>query len=258
MRLPAMVGTIERRLLVNYRVDPDVVARVVPAPFRPQLVEGVGIAGICLIRLGDLRPSGAPRAWGWTTENAAHRVAVEWDEPDGVRQGVYIPRRDSSSRLTALVGGRLFPGEHHLARFNVDESANRWAVSFSSEDGTAAVSATAHLAQGWPAGSVFPSIAEASAFFEQAPIGYSATRRGAHYDGVELRCGRWKVLPLEIDGVRSTLFDDRSRFPEGSVTFDSALVMLDAPAEWASLPRRMVRSSAGNFNRQPTSIGLRP
>jgi hypothetical protein len=253
-----MVGTIERRLLVNYRVDPDVLARVVPVPFRPQLVGGVGIAGICLIRLGELRPVGAPRTWGWTTENAAHRVAVEWDEPDGVRQGVYIPRRDSSSRLTSLAGGRLFPGEHHLARFNAEEGANRWAVSFSSADGTAAVSARAHLAHGWPAGSVFPSIAEASAFFEQAPIGYSATRRGAHYDGVELRCGRWEVLPLEVDEVRSTLFDDRSRFPEGSVAFDSALVMLNVPAEWAPLPPWMARSSAGRYDREPSPAAVRP
>lgn len=109
MPRPVMVGTIERRLLVNYRVDPDLLARVVPAPFRPQLVGGVGVAGICLIRLGHLRPVGVPSGLGLTTENAAHRVGVEWDEPDGIRHGVYIPRRDSSSRLTALVGGRLFP-----------------------------------------------------------------------------------------------------------------------------------------------------
>ena len=121
MRAPVMVGTIERRLLVNYRVDPEVLAAHLPAPFRPQVVHGVGIAGICLIRLGHLRPQGLPAAMGTTTENAAHRIAVECDGDAGREHGVYIPRRDSSSRLTALVGGRLFPGEHHRGRFSVHE-----------------------------------------------------------------------------------------------------------------------------------------
>jgi hypothetical protein len=77
-----MEGTIERRILVNYRVDPEISARLLPAPFRPQVVGGVSVAGICLIRLGHMRPLGLPAAVGVTTENAAHRVAVEWDGPD--------------------------------------------------------------------------------------------------------------------------------------------------------------------------------
>lgn len=93
-----MVGTIDRRLLINYRVDPDVLARLLPEPFEPQMVRGAGLAGICLIRLSDLRPTGAPAALGVTTENAAHRIAVEWDDGEGRRHGVYIPRRDTSSR----------------------------------------------------------------------------------------------------------------------------------------------------------------
>jgi hypothetical protein len=47
--------TIARRLLVNYRVDPDVVAAQLPAPFRPQTVSGWGVGGVCFIALRDLR-----------------------------------------------------------------------------------------------------------------------------------------------------------------------------------------------------------
>ena len=39
-------------------------------------------------------------------ENAAHRIAVEWDDGGTIRTGVYIPRRDSSSYLNVLAGGR--------------------------------------------------------------------------------------------------------------------------------------------------------
>jgi hypothetical protein len=89
-----MTGEIERRLLVNYRVDPAALRHVLPDRFRPQLVGGAGVAGICLIRLGGLRPRWTPAPLsrlGLTTENAAHRIAVEWDGPAGVESDVYIP-----------------------------------------------------------------------------------------------------------------------------------------------------------------------
>ena len=139
-------GEIERRLLVNYRVDPEVLAKLLPAPFRVQLVNGVGVAGICLIRLGGMRPSGLPGWVGRGSENAAHRIAVEWDDAEGTRAGVYIPRRDSDSRINVLVGGRLYPGEHHRARFNVQETDTEVRVAYAAHDGSARVDVRARLA----------------------------------------------------------------------------------------------------------------
>ncbi|HYC77413.1 MAG TPA: DUF2071 domain-containing protein, partial [Planctomycetota bacterium] len=126
MRLPVLRGVIDRRILVNYRVDPDVLRRLLPAPFRPQIVRGFGVAGICLIRLRAVRPRFWPGPWGLRSENAAHRVAVEWDDDGAVRSGVYVPRRDSSSRWNAWLGGRLFPGVQHRASFDVKEEAGRF------------------------------------------------------------------------------------------------------------------------------------
>ncbi len=117
MRLPAIKGLIDRRILVNYRVDAAVAARVLPAPFRPKLAHGYAMAGICLIRLKQMRPAFLPCNAGIGSENAAHRFAVEWDRDGRMHEGVFIPRRDTSSRLNALAGGRLFPGEHHHAHF---------------------------------------------------------------------------------------------------------------------------------------------
>lgn len=55
---PRVGALLDRRILVNYRVDPDVAAAVLPAPFRPVIVGGHAIAGICLIRLGRISPAG--------------------------------------------------------------------------------------------------------------------------------------------------------------------------------------------------------
>src|SRR6201997_2099537 len=104
MRIPTMRGVIDRRILVNYRVDAAVLAKLLPAPFRPKLVGGFGVAGICLIRLKHIRPRFLPAWLGLSSENAAHRIAVEWEQGGQTREGVFIPRRDTSSRLNALAG----------------------------------------------------------------------------------------------------------------------------------------------------------
>jgi hypothetical protein len=219
-----MSSVIERRLLVNYRVDPEVAARLLPAPLRPQLVNGWAVAGICLIRLGRLRPSWMPGWAGMRTENAAHRVAVEWDGMSGRQSGVYIPRRDSDSVATVLAGGRLFPGAHHRASFDVRETTRELHVAFTSTDGTAHVCVDIRVAQRLPGSVLFASLREASDFFRHGSTGFSATRDSGRLDGLELRADRWVVEPAEAHAVRSSFFEDVRLFPPGSATLDCALL----------------------------------
>lgn len=232
MRIPIMRGVIERRILANYRIDAGVARRVLPAPFRPKLVDGYAIAGICLIRLAEIRPRGLPSVVGIRSENCAHRFAVEWDTPDGPREGVYIPRRDTSSRINALVGGRLFPGVHSHATFDVHETSASLSVALESDDGATRIAVGGEVTKELPEGSVFGTLERASRFFEGGSLGYSVTRESGVYDGLELRTQSWRVEPLAVRRVQSSFFDDASRFPEGSAAFDCALVMRNVPHEW--------------------------
>src|SRR6266508_3393522 len=86
-QLPVIRGVIDRRILVNFRCDASVLASLVPPPFRLKLVRGFGMAGICLIRLQRVGPRWLPGAFGLASENAAHRIAVEWDEAGDRREG---------------------------------------------------------------------------------------------------------------------------------------------------------------------------
>ena len=230
MARPDMVGVIERRILLNYRLDPEFAAHVLPAGFRPQLVGEAAVGGVCLIRLGQLRPAGLPAAVGITTENAAHRLAAERTEPGRTSRCVYIPRRDTSSRLTVAFGGRLFPGFHYGARFRVTEEGGSFAVSFQGSDGTGA-GVTARLATDLPAGSMFDSLQQASTFFRDAPVGYSPGR-GDQQQAIELCCASWRVEPLEVLDAHSNFFEDTRIFPKGTASVDSAFLMRDLPARW--------------------------
>lgn len=232
MYIPILEGIIDRRLLVNYRVNPDYLQRLLPDPFRPKRIHGMGIAGICLIRLKQLRPRALPALLGFSSENAAHRIAVEWEEQGQHREGVYIPRRDTSSQFNILIGGRLFPGVHHHASFQVREEKEFFSVQLVSDDGETRVTVEAHLASQLPEHSIFTSLEEASAFFEQGSSGYSVTNQAGKLDSLELRCRNWKVEPLQVTKAQSSFFDDPKRFPSGSAELDGALLMRAISHEW--------------------------
>ncbi|MET9463968.1 DUF2071 domain-containing protein [Streptomyces sp. NPDC006544] len=236
MRQPRLSSVIERRLLVNYRVDPDAAARLLPGPLRPQLVQGHAVAGICLLRLGNVRPAWAPEPLGLRSENAAHRIAVEWDGPDGLETGVYIPRRDTASRLNAWAGGRVFPGEHGRADFDVRETPRQVRVAMASRDGDTHVDVTVELSDELRASKLFADLAEASRFFQAGTRGLSPTRSGRHMDGMELETDAWHVEAGEVRSVASSFFDDPDRFPPGTATLDCALIMRHVPASWRPLP----------------------
>jgi hypothetical protein len=236
MRQPRLSSVVERRLLVNYRVAPDAAARLLPGPPRPQLVHGCAVAGICLLRLGSVRPAWAPGVLGLRSENAAHRIAVEWDGPDGVETGVCVPRRDTASRINAWAGGRVFPGEHGRADFGVHERSGRIRVALAARDGRTRVDVTVEPAGELRGGTFFAGPAEASRFFRGGAKGFSATRSGRYLDGMELHTDAWHVEAGRVRAAASSFFDDPDRFPPGSATLDCALVMRNVPADWRPLP----------------------
>jgi uncharacterized protein YqjF (DUF2071 family) len=232
-----MHGLIDRRILVNFRVQPEVAQKQLPPYFRPKLVKGWAMAGICLIRLKGIRPHGCPLPCGLTSENAAHRIAVEWEENSMVREGVFIPRRDTSSALEAFAGGRFFPGIHYISDFEVEEQNNEFHLDMRSRDDAVFAEVHARRASRIPATSIFASLDEASEFFARGSVGYSATRHPNCCDGLELFTSRWEVEPLDVQSVRSSFFEDVERFPKGTVHFDCALLMRNIEHEWRVLPR---------------------
>jgi hypothetical protein len=180
-----------------------------------------------------MRPRLAPAPIGLSSENAAHRIAVEWETEDGeMKEGLFIPRRDTGSMLNGLTGGRLFPGEHHRARFRVEEDSSGIDLNLQSQDGAVSVRVCGRFGCEFPDGSCFSSLADASDFFEGGAIGYSVTSKGRQLDGLKLVTDEWRVEPIQLDHVESSHFSDPARFPPGSAEFDCALIMRSVAHEW--------------------------
>jgi hypothetical protein len=265
MQIPVIRGLIDRRILVNFRVDADVLARLVPAPFRPKLISGAGMARVCMIRLKDIRPRFTPSFLGISSENAAHRIALEWDQNGVTKEGVFIPRRDTSSRLNTLVGGRLFPGVHHRAAFHVQEHDDHYRIKLNSDDRHTHLLVEGHVAHELPSNSIFRSLKEASDFFERGSLGYSVTAKLGQFDGLELRTFDWQVEPLAVDEVESSFFQNPALFPPGSVQFDSALLMRGIEHEWhgrgrlcAGCKQRQMATTSDTARPCPSPAGSGP
>ena len=169
---------------------------------------------------------------GISSENGAHRIAVEWQKGDKKYEGVFVPRRDTSSFLNTVAGGRIFPGKHYHAKFDVKEGSGRYQISFRSSDGTT-ISIDATSCKELPSTSVFENLKDASDFFEGGSIGYSPN--GNKFEGLELRTSSWLVEPMQITSVQSSFFEDVNVFPTGSATFDNALLMTQIVHEWHSV-----------------------
>ena len=238
MRIPAISGIIRRRILVNYRVEPDIVKEIIPSQFRPKLHSGHAIAGICLIRLEEIRLKGFPSFLGISSDNCAHRIAVEWEDEAGTtKEGVFIPRRDTDSLMNSLAGGRIFPGVHQHSKFAVSDQNGKISIRVEATDfKNPLVDVLFEESEQFPSCSVFGSLRESSRFFQGGCVGYSSRRNSCSLDGLLLKVPEWKVSALDSIHIRSAYYDNHSIFPPGTITFDHALLMRDILHEWHSEP----------------------
>jgi hypothetical protein len=126
----------------------------------------------------------------------------------------------------------LFQG----SRFDVKETPERVSIHIVRNDNKEQIGFSGRITDKIMATSIFPSIDEAANFFSLGATGYSATNTKDSYHGMELRCLKWTIEPMDIEYARSYLYDDKQIFPEGSVKLDSALIMKNIPHEWHSRP----------------------
>ena len=232
--MPVLDGLIDRRILINYRVRPDVVKTLLPPHLEPLVVNGYASAGICLLRLKDIGIKHLPKLLRITSENAAHRFLVTYTENGNQVQGVYIPRRDTDSSMNVLLAGKLLSWPHYPATFRSSEGNGRYNVSMESSDQYSSLSIEAELSGEFPTDSMFDSLDHASSVFQSCPIGVSPSTQPEGYKSIRLETKSWKVKPLVVRKLQSSgTFEDRLAFPEQTKT------ILITPSLWEGIARRV-------------------
>ena len=103
--------------------------------------------------------------------------------------------------MNALAGGRIFPGKHYFAKFNVKEKDDNYHIDFISSDNTS-ICIDAKEANNFNPNSLFETLENASNFFENGSLGYSPN--GDKYEGLRLHIYKWQIKPLEVFNIRSS------------------------------------------------------
>ncbi|MDB4055767.1 DUF2071 domain-containing protein [Akkermansiaceae bacterium] len=225
-----VTGIIDHRILLNFRIDPEVMKKNLPEEFTPKVVGGYAIGGICQVSLSEMRAKGMPSIVGTGSHNAAHRIAV--DSSQG--EGVYVTRRDTNSWLNTMSGGRVFPGVYSKANFDVSASGDLYSVRIENKKKELIMSISAEVVSELPEGSVFESTEEVSDFFKTGNIGWSSKEQSNQFDAIELKTVEWGMEPLKVKESFSAYFSNTSIFPKGSVEFDSAMIMRNLKHSWVS------------------------
>jgi hypothetical protein len=101
------------------------------------------------------------------------------------------------------------------------------------QEARADVAFAARDVDGWT--SRFPTFEDVSEFFGKGDCGLSCSLGGDPLEGLRRRARRWRLEPLAVADLRAAFYDDRERFPAGSIAFDGALVMRGFPHEWHEL-----------------------
>jgi len=236
IQIPVIEGTLDRRILLNYHFDPEYLRKFLPKPFEPRVHNDHGVGGICMIRFHRLRPRHFPNVLGIDSENAAHRIAVQWSQEGTRHEGVFIPRRDTASAFNYWAGGRIFPGIFQKTTFKVEETAGYYHIEIADPGEKPHVIFDGEDTAEFSRSSVFSCLKEASDFFAKGAIGYSASRDRIHFQGMELRLLEWHISSLKINTAYVRLYEDGHTFPKGSVQIDSAMVMRRLKHEWHNIP----------------------
>lgn len=234
MNLPVLNGTIDRRILINYRVKPEVVKALLPPHLEPLVVNGYASAGICLLRLKNIGLKYSPSFLRITSENVAHRFLVKWKTNGEDHFGVYIPRRDTDSILNVVLAGKFFAWPHYLADFSTEESGNDYNIRVKSRDPNGSLFVSAHRTNTFPENSMFDSMEHASLCFQRSTFGISPAAVSDAFKVMELKTKSWTVSPISVDVLASNYFENKNLFPVGSIAFDNALFMEGIEHEWVS------------------------
>lgn len=161
-----LVGTVMRRFLISYAVEPDGLAPYLPPGAELSIARGRAWVSACFVHIGDMRPAGMPAALGVGFRYLIHRTRARLPYPDGaMRESVLVLEPNIDRRSLATLG-RLAAGvRFHMRDISLDGTDEGWRLRMI--DGATTlldVTIPRRFGTRMPTTSTFAAAAEADAF----------------------------------------------------------------------------------------------
>lgn len=218
-------GTLDRRILILYRMTPGAPQSLLPNSLRPAEVQNWSLAGIAFVRRNIARARllhASLAAW----QTAVHFVLVHDRTDDAQRLAAWVTRRDCSARWPSWPGAR---GARHHARFQVTERGNGIDLLGDSDDRAMHVALKADLVPVHPEGSLFRSTDQARQCLWEPLTALGLTGESPGPGGT----AQVRFQPLKARLVEASVFEGLAREAGTRVEFDSAYWLRDDELSWA-------------------------
>jgi uncharacterized protein YqjF (DUF2071 family) len=99
---------------INYAVDPEALAKILPAPLEPEVWRGSAWVQLLMSSLRDMRPQGLMPLFGVCFYQISYRAAVQYRSADGsLRRGGYFVRSETNHPVMRTVGNALAEFRFH-------------------------------------------------------------------------------------------------------------------------------------------------
>ena len=125
-----MVGTVVRRFLISYPVDPESLTDHLPPGAQLSLFDGKAWISACFVRMDDMRPSMAPRILGSGFYYLIHRTRARLPFPDGqLREAVLVLQPNINRRLLAMGGSVLTGVKFSVRNIQFQTTDDSWRIT---------------------------------------------------------------------------------------------------------------------------------
>ena len=235
MRLPKHpfpVRTLFRDChLVNFSIDPDVLARALPAPLKPSLFADRAWLSVVIAQMSGMRPVGVPAPLGITYNQVVYRAVVR----HGDARGVHFLRSDTDSRVMSALGNAMSFFAFHHAQIELERLDTVQSVRVRTPDEAADVSARFTPTAALPATSAFPDLATAKAQLVELFDAFHPRPGSPVTDVVSIRRDDWELAVVHDEVAHYALMDGGDVFPQGSAILDSVFAVTDLDYRWNRL-----------------------
>ena len=221
--VPDIRARVVERLIFNFALPPEALARRLPPGLRPAVVHGAAVASFCILDLENVVFGPIPDRMGVRNVNCAHRFAVI-DESTG-EPSVYVVERNTNSRLGAFLSSLGFPGKHPWVDARIERDVDAWEVTIGD-----LFSARARRAASLRS-SLFPSLEVFAAFLASGVRSYCPAVKPDTLNVVDLHKEEGAYEALEAERVTDRLLSEWLDAPE-TLPIDSAMRNAGGAYRW--------------------------
>ena len=235
-----MRTTFRDCFLVNMRMAPETLARVLPAPLQPDVYGGRAFLSVVIADMERMRPAFVPRALGITYQQVVYRAVVRC----GGQRGVHFLRSDADHPLMVVMGNLLSFFRFHPARIVRTQGGGLHHFDLvATPSDRADIHATFDVGHGSrtvPASSVFPDIDDAQRFLVELYTAFRPSSDGQRVSSVDIERGRWNITMVDAPRARFDLMNGSALFPPGSTEIDSVIYVEDIEYVWHTVKHQAV------------------